>query len=69
MIAQPKKKIKELKVIDPKASQNLGILLQSSLKGMTFDELRTAILACDDSSLGKLHSILHYEEAQQGFIF
>ena len=52
VIAQPKKKVKELKVIDPKASQNLGILLNSSLKGMSFEDLRASILACDDSSLG-----------------
>ena len=50
---QPKKKVKELKVIDPKASQNFGILLNSSLKGIPFDDLRILILQCDDSSLSE----------------
>ena len=48
-----KKRVKELKVIDPKASQNFGILLNSSLKGLSFEELRILILKCDDSSLSK----------------
>ena len=48
-----KKRVKELKVIDPKASQNFGILLNSSLKGLSFEELRILILKCDDSSLSE----------------
>ena len=48
-IALPKKKVKELKVIDPKMSQNLGILLNANLKNYTFEEIRISVLKCDDS--------------------
>lgn len=61
-LAVSKKRVKELKVIDPKASQNFGILLNSSLKGLSFEELRILILKCDDSSLSPsvMESLLRF---------
>ena len=57
-----KKKVKELKVLDPKAAQNMSILLGASLKSLSFADVRLMILKCDDSSLGNsvLEALLRY---------
>ncbi len=44
---QEKKRTKELKVLDPKAAQNLSILLGGALKHISYEELRRCILRCD----------------------
>ena len=38
-------------VLDGKAAQNLAILLAGSMKHMTYDEIRLAVLRCDESVL------------------
>lgn len=45
------KKVKDLKVLDSKAAQNLSILLGGSLKHMTYEHIRTCILRCDTTVL------------------
>ncbi|XP_037070758.1 protein diaphanous-like [Pollicipes pollicipes] len=45
------KKSKELRVLDGKAAQNLSILLGGPLKHMTYEEVKRAVLRCDDSVL------------------
>ncbi|XP_040571681.1 protein diaphanous isoform X5 [Lepeophtheirus salmonis] len=57
-----KKKTKELKVLDPKASQNLSILLGGALKHIPYDDLRICILRCDTSVLtdNLLEALIQY---------
>ena len=57
-----KKKAKELKVLDPKAAQNLSILLGGSLKHISYEELRKCILRCDTNVLTEnlLQSLIQY---------
>jgi len=57
-----KKKTKELKVLDPKAAQNLSILLGGALKHISYDDLRKCILRCDTSVLTEnlLQSLIQY---------
>jgi diaphanous 2 len=43
--------LKELRVLDPKSAQNLLILLGGSLKHMTYDQVKAAILRCDETVL------------------
>ena len=55
------KKEKELKVLDQKTNQNLSIALRGQFKHMSLDEIRLAILQCDESvlcvdSTGKMDS-------------
>lgn len=45
------KKVKELKVLDAKAAQNISILLGGSLKHMTYSKVKSCLLRCDDSVL------------------
>ncbi|KOB72167.1 putative diaphanous, partial [Operophtera brumata] len=45
------KKVKNLKVLDSKAAQNLSILLGGSLKHMSYEHIRTCILRCDTAVL------------------
>lgn len=45
------KKVKELKVLDGKAAQNISILLGGSLKHMSYTKVKTCLLRCDDSIL------------------
>ncbi|XP_047513253.1 protein diaphanous isoform X7 [Pieris napi] len=45
------KKVKDLKVLDSKAAQNLSILLGGSLKHMSYEHIRTCILKCDTTVL------------------
>ncbi|XP_045538399.1 protein diaphanous isoform X4 [Papilio machaon] len=45
------KKVKDLKVLDSKAAQNLSILLSGSLKHMSYDHIRTCVLRCDTTVL------------------
>ncbi|KAI8433337.1 hypothetical protein MSG28_015382 [Choristoneura fumiferana] len=45
------KKVKDLKVLDSKAAQNLSILLGGSLKHMSYDHIRTCVLRCDTTVL------------------
>jgi len=57
-----KKKTKELKVLDPKAAQNLSILLGGALKHISYKDLRKCILRCDTSVLTEnlLQSLIQY---------
>ncbi|XP_059482585.1 protein diaphanous isoform X2 [Neocloeon triangulifer] len=48
---QPNKKIKDLKVLDGKAAQNLSILLGGSLKHLSYEDVKRCILRCDIESL------------------
>ena len=54
------KKSKSLKVLDPKAAQNLSILLAGPVKHISYEELRKCILRCD-------HTVLT-EDLLQGLI-
>ncbi|XP_028158633.1 protein diaphanous [Ostrinia furnacalis] len=45
------KKVKDLKVLDSKAAQNLSILLGGSLKHLPYERIRTAVLQCDNTVL------------------
>lgn len=45
------KKVKELKVLDGKAAQNISILLGGSLKHMTYSKVKSCLLRCDDTIL------------------
>ncbi|KAL0858771.1 hypothetical protein ABMA27_011242 [Loxostege sticticalis] len=45
------KKVKDLKVLDSKAAQNLSILLGGSLKHMSYEHIRASILSCDNTVL------------------
>ncbi|XP_076255842.1 diaphanous related formin 1 isoform X2 [Rhynchophorus ferrugineus] len=45
------KKVKELKVLDGKTAQNISILLNGSLKHMPYDDIKKALLRCDESIL------------------
>lgn len=47
------KKIKELKVLDGKSAQNISILLGGSLKHMPYDEIKKALLRCDEQILSE----------------
>ena len=57
-----KKKTKELKVLDPKAAQNLSIQLGGALKHITYEELRRCVLRCDTQVLTEnlLQSLIQY---------
>lgn len=45
------KKVKELRVLDPKSAQNLAILIGGSLKHMSYDAVKVSILQCDSAVL------------------
>lgn len=45
------KKVRSLKVLEPKASQNLSILLGGSLKHLSYADVKRAVLKCDDTVL------------------
>ncbi|KAG8272107.1 Protein diaphanous 1 [Homalodisca vitripennis] len=45
------KKVKALKVLEPKAAQNLSILLGGSLKHLSYADVKKFILQCDTSVL------------------
>lgn len=45
------KKDKELRVLDQKTNQNLSIALRGQFKHMSLDDIRLAILQCDESIL------------------
>ncbi|KAF4519233.1 hypothetical protein B566_EDAN009794 [Ephemera danica] len=45
------KKMKENKVLDGKAAQNLSILLGGSLKHLSYDDVRRCVLRCDSEAL------------------
>lgn len=48
---RPAKRDKELRVLDQKTNQNLSIALRGQFKHMSLDDIRRAILQCDDSIL------------------
>ncbi|KAG0719156.1 Protein diaphanous 2 [Chionoecetes opilio] len=48
---KPAKRDKELRVLDQKTNQNLSIALRGQFKHMTVDDIRLAILQCDESIL------------------
>lgn len=50
-VDKPAKKEKELKILDQKTNQNLSIALRGQFKHMSLDEIRRAILQCDESIL------------------
>jgi diaphanous 2 len=56
------KKVKGLRVLDPKSAQNLSILLGGSLKHMSFDTVKVAILKCDETVLSGnlLEQLINY---------
>ena len=56
------KKSKALKVLDPKAAQNLSILLAGPVKHISYEELRKCILRCDTSILTEdlLQGLIQY---------
>ena len=56
------KKFKELKVLDGKSAQNLSILLGGSLKYMSYEDIKRAILHCDESVLSDsvLQQLIQY---------
>nr|CAH0100887.1 unnamed protein product [Daphnia galeata] len=56
------KKFKELKVLDGKSAQNLSILLGGSLKYLSYDDIKRAILHCDESVLSDsvLQQLIQY---------
>ena len=60
--AGSKKRNKELKVLDPKAAQNLSILLGGPVKHIPYEELKRCILRCDTSVLTEnlLQSLIQY---------
>ncbi|KAJ8687905.1 hypothetical protein QAD02_023700 [Eretmocerus hayati] len=43
----PAKKVKDLKVIDGKSAQNILILLNGTLKHMSYEEVKTCLLKCE----------------------
>ena len=43
----PSKKVKDLKVLDSKAAQNILILINGTLKHMAYDEVKTCLLKCE----------------------
>ncbi|CAH1164833.1 unnamed protein product [Phaedon cochleariae] len=45
------KKVKELNVLDGKSAQNISILLGGSLKHMAYDDIKKALLRCDETVL------------------
>lgn len=45
------KKVKCLKILDPKNSQNLSILLGGSLKHLSYSNVKRGVLRCDDTIL------------------
>nr|CAI5823971.1 unnamed protein product [Callosobruchus analis] len=47
------KKVKELKVLDSKSAQNISILLGGSLKHMDYDDIKKALLRCDETILSE----------------
>ncbi|XP_050696358.1 protein diaphanous-like isoform X3 [Eriocheir sinensis] len=48
---RPAKKDKELRILDQKTNQNLSIALRGQFKHMSLDDIRRAILQCDESIL------------------
>ena len=56
------KKSKALKVLDPKAAQNLSILLAGPVKHISYEELRKCILRCDTAVLTEdlLQGLIQY---------
>lgn len=45
------KKVKDLKVLDAKAAQNISILLGGSLKHMSYSAVRKCIMKCETKIL------------------
>lgn len=45
------KKVKDLKVLDGKAAQNISILIGGSLKHLTYNDVKKCILKCDNTIL------------------
>ncbi|XP_031777153.1 protein diaphanous isoform X5 [Nasonia vitripennis] len=43
----PSKKVKDLKVLDGKSAQNILILINGTLKHMSYDEVKTCLLRCE----------------------
>lgn len=56
------KKVKDLKVLDGKAAQNISILLGGSLKHLSYQDVKKCILRCDDSVLtdNVLQQLINY---------
>lgn len=56
------KKVKDLKVLDGKAAQNISILLGGSLKHLSYSDVKRCILRCDDSVLtdNVLQQLINY---------
>lgn len=43
----PSKKVKDLKVLDGKSAQNILILINGTLKHLSYDEVKTCLLKCE----------------------
>lgn len=56
------KKVKDLKVLDGKAAQNISILLGGSLKHLSYNDVKRCILRCDDEVLtdNVLQQLINY---------
>lgn len=56
------KKVKDLKVLDSKAAQNISILLGGSLKHLSYNDVKKCILRCDDAVLSDnvLQQLINY---------
>lgn len=54
--------MKDLKVLDGKAAQNISILLGGSLKHLSYSDVKRCILRCDDSVLtdNVLQQLINY---------
>ena len=54
--------MKDLKVLDSKAAQNISILLGGLLKHMSYEEVKKNILRCDDQALpdSVLQQLINY---------
>lgn len=45
------KRMKKVRILEPRTAQNLSILLRGSLKHIDYDEIKNFILRCDDKVL------------------
>lgn len=54
--------MKDLKVLDGKAAQNISILLGGSLKHLSYNDVKRCILRCDDAVLSDnvLQQLINY---------
>lgn len=58
----PSKKVKDLKVLDGKAAQNILILLNGTLKHMPYEEVKSCLLKCEGAVISDniLQGLIQY---------